>query len=211
MSGLSVVSPKIRNHERAFLFADMPDRNIESVDLTRSDIFVRGELRGRSSDSLGQLDLPTLNGTDFVYAPFDEERYTLIYEDGTIEPLSNDQFEVTGGGKSATLSGLSASKNNIVIHVTKQKVKVVAKDKDLKRCESIVVSGSKYTYSGVSTSIGDGLTYSAAYGKRVQDKEISLDTCDVVRIRAVYESSSNADPTIPTLTFTGLDLSLIHI
>ena len=205
VSGLSVVSPKIRNHERAFLFADMPDRNIESVDLTRSDIFVRGELRGRSSDSLGQLDLPTLNGTDFVYAPFDEERYTLIYEDGTIEPLSNDQFEVTGGGKSATLSGLSASKSNIVVHVTKQKVKVVAKDKDLKRCESIVVSGSKFTHSGVSTSIGDGLTYSAAYGKRVQDKEISLDTCDVVRIRAIYESSSNADPTIPTLTFTGLD------
>ena len=86
-----------------------------------------------------------------------KKRYTLIYEDGTIEPLSNDQFEVTGGGKGATLSGLSASKNNIVIHVTKQKVKVVAKDKDLKRCESIVVSGSKFTHSGVSTSIGDGL------------------------------------------------------
>ena len=32
-----------------------------------------------------------------------------------------------------------------------------------------------------------------------------LDTADVVRVRAVFESSTNADPTIPFLTFTGLD------
>jgi hypothetical protein len=205
VSGLSVVSPIIRNSQSGFLFADMPDRNVESVDLTRSDIFVRGELRGRSSNSLGTLDLPSLSGTDFVYAPFDEERYTVLYEDGTIEPLTTDQFVITGGGKGVTLSGLTASKSNIVVHVTKQKVKVVAKDKDLKRCETIVVSGSKYTYSGISTSIGDGLTYNLAYGKRVQDREVSLDTADVVRVRAVFESSSNADPTIPSLTFTGLN------
>ena len=205
VSGLSVVSPVIRNFERAFLYADMPDRNVESVDLTRSDIFVRDELRGRTINALGTLDLPTLSGTDFVYTPFDEERYTVLYEDGTIEPLSSDQFVVTGGGKGATLSGLSASKSNVVVHVTKQKVKVTAKDKDLKRCESITVTGSKYTYSGVSTSVGDGLGYSNAYGKRVQDREISLDTPDVVRVRAVFESSSNADPTVPSLTFTGLN------
>ena len=205
ISGLSVVSPIIRSSQSGFLFAEMPDRNIESVDLTRSDVFVRDELRGRTINSLGTLDLPTLSGTDFVYAPFDEERYTLLYEDGTIEPLTTDQFVITGGGKGATLSGLSASKNNVVVHVTKQKVKVVAKDKDLQRCESIVITGSKYSYSGVSTSISDGLTFTQAYGKRVQDREISLDTADVVRVRAVYESSTNADPTIPSLTFTSLD------
>ena len=88
ISGLSVVSPIIRSSQSGFLFAEMPDRNIESVDLTRSDIFVRDELRGRTINSLGTLDLPTLSGTDFVYAPFDEERYTLLYEDGTIEPLT---------------------------------------------------------------------------------------------------------------------------
>ena len=205
VSGLSVVSPIIRNSQSGFLFADMPDSNVESVDLTRSDIFVRGELRGRTINSLGVLDLPSLSGTDFVYAPFDEERYTVLYEDGTIEPLTTDQLALTGGGKGVTLSGLTASKSNVVVHLTKQKVKVVAKDKDIKRCETIVVSGSKYTYSGVSTSIGDGLTYSLAYGKRVQDREVSLDTPDIVRVRAIFESSSNADPTIPSLTFTGLN------
>ena len=205
VSGLSIVSPIIRNSQSGFLFADMPDINVESVDLTRSDIFVRGELRGRTVNSLGVLDLPSLSGTDFVYAPFDEERYTVLYEDGTIEPLTTDQLALTGGGKGVTLSGLSASKSNVVVHLTKQKVKVVAKNKDIKRCETIVVSGSKYTYSGVSTSIGDGLTYNLAYGKRVQDREVSLDTTDIVRVRAVFESSSNADPTIPFLTFTGLN------
>ena len=205
VSGLSVVSPIIRNSQNGFLFADMPDRNIESVDLTRSDIFVRGELRNQTINALGTLDLPTLSGTDFVYAPFDEERYTILYEDGTIEPLTSDQFVITGGGKGVTLSGLSASKSNVVVHVTKQKIKVTAKDKVLTRCEDILVNGSKYTYSGLSTSISDGLTYDIRYGKRVQDREISLDVPDVVRIRAIFESSSNADPSIPTITFTGLN------
>ena len=205
VSGLTVVSPRIRNSNSGFLFAEMPDRNVESVDLTRSDIFVRQELRNQSTNNLGVCVLPTLSGTDFVYAPFDEERYTLLYEDGTIEPLTTDQFEITGGGKGVTINGLSASKNNIVVHTTREKVKVVAKDKVLLRCEELIISGSKYTYSGVSTSISDGLTYNLAYGKRVQDREISLDTPDVVRVRAIFESSSNADPTIPTMTFTGLN------
>ena len=55
----------------------------------------------------------------------------------------------------------------------------------------------------MSTSIGDGLSYNRAYGKRVQDREISLATPDILKVHAVFESSSNADPTIPSLTFTG--------
>jgi len=205
VSGISVVSTRIRNSNSGFLFAEMPNSDVESVDLTRSDIFIRNELRGRTTNSLGILALPSLTGTDFVYAPFDEERYTVLYADGTVEPLTSDQFALTGGGKGVTLSGLSASKSNVVVHSTRQKSKVTAKNKVLNRCETFVVNKSKYTYSGITTSVGDGLTYNIAYGTRVQDREVSLNTADVVRINAIFESSTSGDPSIPTATFSGLN------
>ena len=205
VAGISIVSPRLRGSSSGYLYAEMPDKFIESVDLTRSDIFVRREYRGRSTDGDGQTDLPSLTGTDFVYTPFDEERYTVLYEDGTIEPLTSDQFAITSGGKGATLSGLTASESNVVVVTTQQKSKVTAKNKVLSRCQSLVVNKSKHEYSGVSTANQDGLDYSNAYGLRVQDREISLNTADVVRVLAVFESSSVADPIIPSITLTGLN------
>ena len=201
ISGLNVLSTKVRDSNSGFLYAPLPDKSIESVDLSISDIFVKKEQRGKSTNSLGVLDLDSLTGTDFVYAGFDVERYSVFYEDGTIETLTSDQFATTNGGKGATINGLQASKNNIVVINTQQKSKVTSKNKVLSRCSSLVVNKSILTHSGVSTSIQDGLTFSNIYGLRVQDKEISLNVPDVLEVHAVFESSSSTDPAIPTLTF----------
>ena len=201
ISGLNVLSTKVKDSNSGFLYAPLPDENIESVDLTISDIFVKKEQRGKSTNSLGVLDLDSLTGTDFVYAGFDVERYSVFYEDGTIEDLTSDQFATASGGKSATINGLSASKNNIVVITTQQKSKVTSKNKVLTRCSSLVVNKSNLTHSGVSSSIQDGLTFSNIYGLRVQDREISLNVADVLEVHAVFESSSSADPSVPTLTF----------
>ena len=200
ISGLNVLSTIVKNSNSGFLYAPLPDKNIESVDLTISDIFVKKEQRGKTTNTLGVLDLDSLSGTEFVYAGFDVERYSIFYEDGTIENLTSDQFALTNGGKGVTISGLDASKNNIVVITTQQKSKVQSKNKVLKRCSSLVVDKSNLTYSGVSTSIQDGLTFSKIYGLRVQDKEISLNVPDVLEVHAVFESSSSTDPTIPTIT-----------
>ena len=122
-----------------------------------------------------------------MYAPFDEERYTVIYTSGAIETLTSDQVVLTGGGKGVTISGLTASQsNNVVVHSTQQKSKVKSKVKTLQRSASLLVTGSTRANSGVSTAITDGLTSSAVFGKRVQDREISLDVPDVVTV-AVFE------------------------
>lgn len=205
VAGISIVSPRLRGSQSGYLYSEMPQEFIESVDLTRSDIFIRKEYRGKSTDAQGVLDLDSLAGTDFVYTPFDEERFTVLYEDGTIEPLTSDQFAITNGGKGATLSGLTASESNVVVVTTQQKSKVSAKNKVLTRCENIVINNSKYQHSGITTGTQDGLNYSNAFGARVQDREISLNTPDVVRILAIYESSSAADPIIPSITLTGLN------
>ena len=201
VSDLKIVSAKLRGSKSGFLYAELPNKNIESVDLTDSLLQTRVEDTGLSTDSNGILTMPSLTGTDLVYAPFDEERYTVIYTDGSIQTLTSDQFELTGGGKGVTLSGLTASQSsNVVVHSTQQKSKVKSKQKNLTRSASLVVTGSNRSNSGISSAIGDGLTFSSVYGKRVQDKDISLDVPDVSSVIAVFEASGTADPSAPKLT-----------
>ena len=201
VSDLKIVSGKLRGSRSGFLYAELPNTNIESIDLTDSLLQTRVEDTGLSTDGDGILTMPSLTGTDLVYAPFDEERYTLIYTTGAIETLTSDQFELTNGGKGITISGLTASQNdNVVVHSTQQKSKVKSKQKNLTRSTSLLVTGSNRANSGVSTAIGDGLSFSSVYGKRVQDKEISLDVPDVTSVVAIFEASSTDDPTAPKLT-----------
>ena len=201
VSDLKIVSGKIRSSKSGFLYAELPNKGIESVDLTDSLLQVRVEDTGLSTNGNGQLTMPSLTGTDFVYAPFDEERYTVIYNDGSIESLTTDQVTLTTGAKGVTISGLTASQsNNVVVHSTQQKSKVKSKVKNLTRSATLIVSGSNRSNSGITTGLQDGLTFASAFGKRVQDREISLDVPDVVSVAAVFESSGNADPTIPQLT-----------
>ena len=206
VSGVQIVASNLRGSKSGFLYSELPNSNIESLDLTDSQVQFRIEVTGESTDGSGQLDLPSLTGTDKVYAPFDEERYSVFYSDGTVEPLTTDQLVLTSGGKGATISGLTPSQSSVVVHTTQQKSKVKSKQKSIVRGKSLVVTGSERSYSGVSTSIADGLTFSDAYGKRVQDREVSLDVADVVEVHAVFESSGTGAPTIPSLTlssFTG--------
>ena len=49
--------------------------------------------------------------------------------------------------------------------------------------------------------IDNGLTSSAVYGKRVQDKYL-LDVPDVVAVHAVFEAIRQGAPTIPEVTMT---------
>ena len=173
------------------MYAELPNKAVESLDLTNSLLQIRVEDTGLSTDGSGQLTMPSLTGSDLVYAPFDEERYTVIYTSGAVQALTSDQVVLTGGGKGVTISGLTASQsNNVVVHSTQQKSKVKSKVKSITRSASIIVSGSSRANSGVTTAIGDGLTPSSVYGKRVQDREISLDVPDVVSVAAVFESSA---------------------
>ena len=87
---------------------------------------------------------------------------------------------------------------------TLRKIKPKAKEKRKNRVNSIIVSKSKYTGSGIGeTTLNDGLEFgNYAYGTRVQDDQISLNVPDVLNVLAVYESSSSADPSLPNLKLT---------
>ena len=206
VSGVDIVATNLRGSSSGFLYAQLPHSNVESIDLTDSVIKVRKEDTGQATDGSGQMDLPSLTGTDYIYDAFDEERYSVFYSDGTIESLTSDQFSLTSGGKGVTLSGLTASQSNVVVHSTQQKDKVKSKQKTVVRSQSVTVVGSDREWSGITTSIEDGLDPSDVWGKRVQDMTISLDYADIVEVHAVYEAAGNGAPTVPALTlasFTG--------
>ena len=200
VSDLKIVAGQLRNSTSGFLYSELANTNIESLDLTDSLLQIRVENTGQSTNGSGQMDLPSLTGTELVYAPFDEERYTVSYSDGSVEDLTSDQVVITGGGKGVTISGLTASQSSIIVHSTQQKSKVKSKQKTLIREATKVITGSSRTNSGISTGVGDGLTPSAIFGQRVQDREISLDVPDVVSIVAVFESSGTGDAVIPNMT-----------
>ena len=99
VSDLKIVAGKLRGSKSGFMYAELPNKAVESLDLTNSLLQIRVEDTGLSTNGDGQLTMPSLTGTDLVYAPFDEERYTVIYTSGAVEALTSDQVVLTGGGK----------------------------------------------------------------------------------------------------------------
>ena len=200
VNDLKLISGRLRDSTSGFLYSELANSNVESLDLTSSLLQIRVENTGQSTNGSGQMDLPSLTGTDKIYAPFDEERYTIAYSNGAVEDLTSDQVVITGGGKGVTISGLTASQSSVVVHSTQQQSKVKSKQKNLVREATKIVSGSNRTNSGITTGLQDGLTPSDVFGKRVQDREISLDVPDVVNVAAIFESSGIGDPTVPNIT-----------
>jgi len=204
ITDLEVVSGDLINVDDNTLYTELGATNIDSVDLGAAQIIIKKVFTNVSSAS-STLTLPTAADNEF-YLPFDEERYHVAYRDGTIQPLTDDMVVPAINSKTVTISGLAREEEtNIRVAVTLNKNKVVQKQKSLNNVSSVVITRSSDTSSGIgSTTLNDGLTYSNVYGTRVQDKEISLNKPDVLRVLGVFESDDQNDPNLPTATLTSI-------
>lgn len=185
--------------------------NISNVILDNSQLVYRKSFNASVSSS-GCVIIE--NDLDSVFEPFDEEKYTLAYSDGSVEPLRDGQVSVGANGRTLTLSQLSQSTDsNAKLIATLRKIRVDSKSKVLNRCSTLTINKSNDPASGTSanTSLNDGLTYSPVYGLRVQDKEISLGKAEVLRIHGVFESDDDNDPTLPSLTLSNIQGSLLDV
>jgi len=213
--------PKVLNLANSGLYSRLPKRNVSSVDLSNSTLLINRQVAERETSANGTLSFSTnaaLEGTTgsgaaFVssgigsafFEPFDEERYSIHYEDGTTEPLSSDQVSITNSGNDISFSGLSAS-TKCVVNVTLKKIGLKTRSKDYVRSHKLEVTRQV----GVSTN--SGLTASKYYGLRVEDQEISLNVPDAVKIHAIYESKDSNAPSLDKLTFIsglGLDTNTV--
>jgi hypothetical protein len=208
----SIGLSKIKNDQQGFLYAQIPNSNISSTDLSTSTITFTAQsntsFTGISASTLtvdtGKFNLG-INSTTAQFQVFDEERYSIFYEDGSIESLTSDKVTLNAGSNQITFSNIQ-NKNISVINATFVKNKIQSKIKQFNRSQTISVTLSKDPRSGVgvNTSINDGLTYNPYYGLRIQDEEISLNYPDVVKVIAIYESLDANSPSLDRLTFSSI-------
>jgi hypothetical protein len=205
-TNFSLGIPKIRNEEKGYLYAKLPDSNIASTNLANSNLVFTAQSNSTFTPSSNTL---TVNRSNFTlgvtttsvnFESFDEERYSIFYSDGTVENLTSDKFTLSSN--QVTFSNIQ-NKEISLINATFIKNGIQSKSKSYNRSQTISVNLSKYSQSGtgINTSINDGLTYNQYYGLRVQDEEICLRYSDVVKVLAVYESLNTSAPSLDTLNF----------
>ncbi len=197
-------APIIENENSGFFYAQLPDPNVSSVNLSDSLLTISEQITGETTDSNGTLtfNLSAVTGiSSAFFTSFDEERYSVHYSNGEIGTITSDQFTLSGN--TVTISGLSPSQSNIVVNTTLIKNGIQSKVKIYNKSKTLTVARSKYPQSGtgISSSIGDGLAYNQFYGLRVQDEEISLNYPDVVKIISIYESFDSSAPTLDQIQF----------
>ena len=208
-TGVHLGIPVIQNEETG-LFAELQEKNISDVDLTGSELTVKTQIVGKSTDSVGTL---TFNTSDLVgissalFETFDNDRYSVHFTDGGIASVSADQFTLSNNASTVTITGLTAGQSNVSINATVKKVSISTKQKVFDRSQPILVNKS---VSGISTV--NGLTSNKHFGLRVEDRVISLNVPDVVEVIGVYESVTNSLPVLDKLVFvSGLALNTASI
>ncbi len=183
------------------LYSTLPRFNVSDVNLSDSTLVVRREFNTTiSNNSTSSVS----TGTDEVFLPFDEERYTLIRSDGRTEILTEDRFQFGSGSTTLIINGLSNGTGNATLVTTIRKDKVTAKTKINNQSNTLIIDKSSQSNSGVgATTLNDGLIYgNYPYGTRIQDDELILNIPDVVRVFGVFESKNTDNPEAPSMSTT---------
>ena len=204
VSDLKVVATKLEGSTDNSFYTKLPKDNIAEIDLTNATLTIR---KSYSVNITGnQLSTPVSAGTNETFLPFEPERYELIKKDGTIEVLTSDKISLNASSTQLQIYNLSSGDDDATLVATLTKIKPKSKVKLKNRVNSIVVDKSKLSASGIgATTLNDGLSYgNYAYGTKVQDDRISLNTPDVTNIHAIYESVDTGDASAPTLVLSSI-------
>ena len=201
--------PRITTITDSGLYSRLPKKNVSIINTSNSNLIISKQLLNQaiSSSSItvsSQVGLAATVGiTSAFFEPFDAEKYSIHYTDGTTEPLTSDQVTITNSGNDIVFSGLSKSSGNATVNVTLKKIGITSKTKVFARSQQLEITRS----TGISTE-NSNLTQSNDYGLRVEDEDISLNVPDVVNVIAVYESKNTSTPVLDKLTFvSGLNLN----
>ena len=202
VTNFSIISPEFSNKENSSLFTPVGNLNVSEVNFKESEVNIKYQFNNLTVTSSSVT--ATLTDSNLFFDSFDGQNYSIAYSDGTIEPgLRVDEIVISNGGKTLTISGLSKSTGTCTITCSLRKLNATSRNKTLNRANTLVISRSRLTSSGIgTTSLNDGLTYSNVYGTRVQDSQISLNVPDAIKILGIYESADSADPVLPTVTLT---------
>ena len=118
--------PRITNIRDTGLFTKLPKTNISQINTSNSNLIISRQLtnQGITNDGngLGSITLTSQAGiaattgiTSAFFEPFDAEKYSIHYTDGSTEPLTSDQVTITNSGNDIVFSGLSKNSGNVLI------------------------------------------------------------------------------------------------
>jgi hypothetical protein len=204
VTDLKVLTTSLESSSDNTLYTKLPKNNISSVDLTNAVLSIRKSFTVNIASN--QLSAAVVAGTNETFLPFDEERYSLIRSDGSTELLTSDRFAFISGGAQLQIFNLGSNDTGATLVTTLRKTKPKAKEKRKNRVNSIIIDKSKYVGSGIGgTTLNDGLEYgNYAFGTRVQDKIISLNTPDIIEIHSILESADTANPSAPKMVLSSI-------
>ena len=202
------------------LYEVLPKPNISSVDLSSSSMVVCGQISGESiSGAAATVSINDVKDGAGVaistafFEPYALSNYSIHYgataKIGYAGTVTSDSFsfpqlnEAGTGGSLVQFTGVSDDTNTLVnVAVKKQGIRSKVKNYERSKILSVTFSREKQSGSNENNTINDGLTYNGtAYGRRVQDEEISLNVPDVVKVLSIYESVNGNQPTFDTLSF----------
>jgi hypothetical protein len=204
VTDFKVLTTSLESSSDNTLYTKLPKNNISSVDLTNAVLSIRKSFTVNIASN--QLSAAVVAGTNETFLPFDGERYSLIRSDGSTELLTSDRFAFISGGAQLQIFNLGSNDTGATLVTTLRKTKPKAKEKRKNRVNSIIIDKSKYVGSGIGgTTLNDGLQYgNYAFGTRVQDKIISLNTPDIIEIHSILESADTANPSAPKMVLSSI-------
>ena len=210
LTDLTLVSTPFEKSDDDTLFTPLPKSLISDVDLSDATLAIRKVFNVAISASTDALTGAVTAGDNTTFLPFDEERYSLIRADGTIETLTDVKFTFTNGNGTLQISNIGtdlSTNQEATLIATLNKVKPTAKVKRKNAVNSLVVDKSNLSGSGIGkTTLNDGLTFgSYPFGTRVQDEKISLNVPDVLDILGIFESTDTSDPSAPKMTLSSIN------
>jgi len=202
VNNIKVVYTNLGDRNKADLLSPLPNPFVSTVSFDPIDppeIIVREQFDITISGGTGSVSVTG----DKEFVDFSSNDYLLYDEDsGVVENITQSKFSLNATRKTLTLSGITSVTGVSRLNATLQITDVNAKIKKLTKCSVLTISntGKKTAYNGLSVN--------GTFGLRVEDDTISLNKPDCLRIRAIYQSSSDADPTLPTLTLTNVSASI---
>ena len=202
INDLKLLNSPVQSSQDSSLYTKLPKTNISDVDLTNGSISIRKTYTVNISGAT--LSSPVSAGSSESFMGFDEERYTLVRSDGSIEPLSSDQFVFSSG--TLNLVNLGSNDTGSKLTATLTKLKPTSKAKIRNRVNTLIVDKSSNGASGVgTTTLNDGLSYGDyPWGTRVQDAQISLNTPDIIDIHGIFESADTSAASAPTIILSSI-------
>jgi len=203
-SDFRILTSSFQNSIDNTLYTVLPKRYISTVNIDKSTLIIKR----RFSVSIASSQTNTIEaGTNETFLPFDEERYILMRDDGTVEPLSSDKFKFNGSSTNVRIEGLANADGAATLIATLSKTSVTSKKKNKTKVNILNVVYSSDSASGIgTTTTNDGLTYNVGYpyGTRVQDIDICLLKPDVTKVYGVFESDDTSDAELPNIVLLNL-------